>query len=112
MFKVGDAIELSASDLVGHLNCRHQTNLDLAVAEGRLPRPLVWNPSADILRERGARHEKGFVDHLIYGGYQVTVINDEMGTSATAQTITAMRFGADIVVQGVLQCDGWRGRAD
>jgi uncharacterized protein len=113
MLKVGDTMELSASDLVGHLNCRHLTNLDLAVAEGRLAKPSVWNPVADILRERGARHEKDFIDHLIDGGYQVTVINGGDGTnSAAAQTINAMRSGAEIVVQGVLQCDGWRGRAD
>src|SRR5688572_1999945 len=106
MFKNGDVLELSASDLVGHLNCRHLTNLDLAVAEGRLAKPSVWNPVADILRERGARHEKEFVDHLIDGGYQVTVINDGNGTaSARERTINAMRSGADIVVQGVFQFD-------
>ena len=68
-------LQLSASDLVGHLNCRHLTNLDLAVAEGRLAKPSVWNPAADILRERGARHEKEFVDYLMAAGYQVNVIN-------------------------------------
>ena len=113
MFKVGDALQLSASDLVGHLNCRHLTNLDLAVAEGRLAKPLAWNPAADILRERGARHEKAFVDYLVAAGYHVNIINGVSDDgSARAQTIDAMRSGADIVVQGVLQSDGWRGRTD
>jgi uncharacterized protein len=114
MFKFGDAVELSASDLVGHLNCRHLTNLDLAVAEGRLAKPSGWNPATDILRERGARHEKAFVDHLMETGYHVTVINGvgSGDVSARERTINAMRSGADIVVQGVFQSDGWRGRAD
>jgi uncharacterized protein len=107
MFKVGDALQLSASDLVGHLNCRHLTNLDLAVAEGRLAKPLAWNPAADILRERGARHEKAFVDYLVAAGYHVKIINGVSDDrSARVQTIDAMRLGADIVIQGVLQSDG------
>ena len=113
MFKVGEALQLSASDLVGHLNCRHLTNVDLAVAEGRLAKPSVWNPVAEILRERGARHEKDYVDYLMGAGYQVTVINGVSGdASARERTINAMRSGADIVVQGVFHSDGWRGRAD
>ena len=34
MLKIGKIIQLSASDLVGHLNCRNLTELDLAVAKG------------------------------------------------------------------------------
>jgi hypothetical protein len=36
VLKTGNAIQLSASDLVGHLNCRNLTELDLAVAKGAL----------------------------------------------------------------------------
>lgn len=35
MFKSGGDIALSATDLVGHLNCRQLTKLDLDVANGR-----------------------------------------------------------------------------
>lgn len=31
MQKTGDSLRLSATDLIGHLNCRHLTALDLAV---------------------------------------------------------------------------------
>ena len=41
MFKVGKTVQLSASDLVGHLNCRNLTELDLAVAKGALAKPRV-----------------------------------------------------------------------
>ena len=49
MRKTGDSFELSASDLIGYLNCRHLAVLDRAVAEGTLPKPKVWDP-----REQGS----------------------------------------------------------
>ena len=39
MKKTKDSFELSASDLVGYLNCRHLAALDRAVAEGALQKP-------------------------------------------------------------------------
>jgi hypothetical protein len=36
MMRIGDTFLLAASDLVGHLNCRNLTQLDLAVAKGEL----------------------------------------------------------------------------
>ena len=60
MIKAGGTIRLSASDLVGHLNCRHLTDLDLAVADGKLSKPQIWDPLFEILVERGALHEQGF----------------------------------------------------
>jgi uncharacterized protein len=49
MRKFGDTFQLSASDLVGHLNCRHLTALDRAVAEGALAKPQIWDPLLKIL---------------------------------------------------------------
>ena len=71
MLKVGNTVQLSASDLVGHLNCRNLTELDLAVAKGALAKPRVWNPLLDVARERGLRHEQGYVDHLRAKGFEV-----------------------------------------
>jgi hypothetical protein len=53
MRKIGDSIELSASDLVAHLNCRYLTDLDIAVANGALAKPNYWDPLLETLRERG-----------------------------------------------------------
>ena len=53
MKKVGDSFELSATDLVGYLNCHHLAGLDRAVADGALPKPKVWDPLLQILAERG-----------------------------------------------------------
>jgi len=39
MQKIGTTLNLSAGDLVGHLNCRYLTDLDLKVANGALEKP-------------------------------------------------------------------------
>jgi hypothetical protein len=54
MFRLDGVMRLSASDLVGHLNCRYLTSLDLAVAKGERPKPFVWDPLLEVLAERGA----------------------------------------------------------
>jgi hypothetical protein len=54
MLKIRNSIQLSASDLVGHLNCRYLTDLDIAVANGAIKKPHHWDPLLDTLRERGA----------------------------------------------------------
>ena len=113
MLKVGDDIELSASDLVGHLNCRYLTDLDLAVANGQLEKPKHWDPFLKLLQERGAIHEKAFLDHLKSEGYQVFEV-EGVGTDQALvdQTITAMRACAQIIFQGAFRSDGWVGRTD
>jgi|SRR6266566_942657 hypothetical protein len=54
MLSVDGVVHLSASDLVGHLNCDYLTALDLAVARGELDKPSVWDPVLEVLVERGA----------------------------------------------------------
>lgn len=113
MQKRGASIQLSATDLVGHLNCQHLTGLDLAVATGALAKPQVWDPLLEILWERGARHEQGYVDHLKAQGFAITLI-DGVGvdSDAVARTRDAMSAGAEIIVQGAFEADGWVGRTD
>lgn len=113
MQKLGDSILLSASDLVGHLNCGHLTSLDIAVASGTLEKPKTWDPLLEILWERGARHEQGFVEHLKAQGLSITVI-DGVGVDAKAVALTrdAMYAGDGIIVQGAFSANGWVGRTD
>jgi predicted RecB family nuclease len=113
MQKIGATLNLSAGDLVGHLNCRYLTELDLKVANGELEKPKVWDPLLETLAERGALHEQGFVDHIKSGGLAVTVI-DGVGVdpSSVAATGDAMARGEPIIVQGALQAGRWNGRAD
>lgn len=110
---LNDSLLLSASDLVGHLNCRHLTGLDIEVARGTLPKPASWDPLLQILWERGARHEQGYVEHLRAQGFDVTVI-DGVGVDdeAVNQTRTAMTEGKPIIVQGAFRLNTWVGRTD
>src|SRR5262245_31889823 len=113
MIKDGKTIHLSASDLVGHLNCRYLTSLDLYVAYGVLAKPLIWDPVLEVLAERGALHEQGYVDHLKANGLSVTAIGGVgVDSSVVTQTLEAMKAGAPIIVQGALQVAHWSGRAD
>lgn len=113
MQKRGDTLLLSASDLVGHLNCSHLTGLDIAVANGTLAKPAVWDPLLELLWERGAQHEHGFVEHLTAQGLAITVI-EGVGTEdeVVAHTLAAMQAGDAIIVQGAFRMNGWVGRTD
>src|SRR5262245_34097043 len=111
MFKIDGAIQLSASDLVGHLNCRYLTRLDLAVAHGKLAKPKRWDPLLDLLVQRGAVHEQAYVDHLKEIGHHVVIVTGEgIDASAVAQTAQLMKDGIAIIAQGAFENDGWVGR--
>ncbi len=113
MQKIGTTLHLSAGDLVGHLNCRYLTELDLKVANGELAKPKIWDPVLATLAERGDMHEKGFVDHLKASGLAITRI-DGIGVDAEAVAATrqAMERGDSVIVQAALQAGRWNGRAD
>jgi len=113
LLKRGHALQLSASDLVGYLNCHHLTHLDALVASGALSKPDVWDPSLEVLRERGAAHERAYVDHLRSRGLQVVEIEGNgVSQAQVEQTLMALRAGADVIVQGALLEGAWSGRTD
>lgn len=113
MEKIGGSFRLSASDLVGYLNCHHLTALDRAVAEGERAKPKIWDPLLEILRERGSIHEQTYVDHLTNAGLKVVRIDGvDVSDAAVGETLAAMKDGAEIIVQGALAHDGWAGRTD
>jgi predicted RecB family nuclease len=113
MLKIGVSIQLSASDLVGHLNCRYLTNLDIAVANGVLAKPKRWDPLLETLRQRGAKHEQEYVDHLRNSGFEVAVIGGVgIEPALVEKTAAAMKSGRHIIVQGAFRADGWGGRTD
>jgi predicted RecB family nuclease len=113
MIKQGDTLRLSASDLVGHLNCRHLTDLDVEATNGRIDRPHFHDPLLDILVERGAIHERNYLEHLAGKGYEVVEVEGTGVTRALAdRTLHAMRSGAQVIAQAALLQDAWGGRAD
>ncbi|HUS63635.1 MAG TPA: TM0106 family RecB-like putative nuclease [Kofleriaceae bacterium] len=106
MKRVEGEIRLSASDLAGHLGCRHRTNMDLEVARGERKAPPVYpDPIAEVLRERGFEHEAAYVASLGEGAVRL----EGQGAEATAE---AMRSGAPTIVQATLQVGRWMGRVD
>lgn len=113
MRKNETTIHLTASDLVGHLNCRYLTALDLTAANGEIAKPSIWDPVLELLVERGARHEKAYIEHLQSTGSAVTSI-DGVGVESFAveKTTAAMKAGSPIIVQAALQSGRWSGRAD
>ena len=110
---VDKTLRLSASDLIGHLNCQHLTELDLAAANGFVDKPAFWDPLLDILRERGVRHEKEYVEHLKAAGLAILEIEGVgLDDDSVARTREAMQAGAEIIVQGAFRSGGWTGRTD
>jgi hypothetical protein len=83
MFEIDGVMHLSASDLVGQLNCRYLTSLDLAVAKGEHAKPFVWDPLLEVLAERGVLHEQSYLKHLDAAGFSIVKI-DGIGVDESA----------------------------
>lgn len=113
MLNLGHAIQLSASDLVGYLNCHHLSHLDTLVATGALAKPRSWDPSLEVLWERGAAHERAYVEHLRARGLTIVEIEGiGVAPAQVEQTMAAMRAGVAVIVQGAFLQGSWSGRAD
>ena len=110
-------MRLSASDLANHLGCHHLTNLDVAVAQGKLKPPDIFQGELDDLKalmEKGLRHEAAYVEYLEEAG-ELQVVSFRDGTRAAgsiAETTRAMKSGVDIIVQASLEMGRWVGIAD
>lgn len=57
-------IVLSASDLVGHLNCGHLSEIDIQVATGALAEPMRWQTSSRRV-EMALAQERVFQMHRL-----------------------------------------------
>ena len=71
-----------------------------------------WNPLLDVARERGLRHEQGYVDHLRAKGFDVETLAGMEFNEAVAATARAMSLGRQVIVQGAFFADNWAGRTD
>lgn len=113
MRKRDGLFQLSATDLVGHVYCHHLTELERAVTEDRLSRPVYHDPLLDLLSARGAAHEQNCIDRLSSAGLDLVRI-DGFGVddAVVAETRLAMHRGVPVIVQAALAHDGWTGRAD
>ncbi len=99
---------LTATDLANHLGCRHLTQLSRKVALGELKKPYRNDPALEVLIKRGQDHENAYVEHLRQSGKKV----EDVRGKGTAATVSAMRNGADVIVQATLSEQQWTGNAD
>jgi hypothetical protein len=58
MHNAEGVLVLSATDLVGHLECEHLTQLERLAALGEVKRPDRKDPSLDLLSTLGEEHER------------------------------------------------------
>lgn len=114
MHTTDSGLILAATDLSNFLACPHRTVLDLAVAHGRLPQPeSLLDAYTRRLRERGAEHERAYLQYLRSEGLHVVeVLPHGSPGSRVAATVEALQSGADVVYQAAFAGDGWIGYAD
>ena len=110
---------VSATDLVGFLECDHLTTLELGAVEGLWERPHEReDPEVRLLQERGEAHERAYLERLRSEGRTVVELErPEPRTpdgyrAAEARTLAAMRAGAGAIYQAVLFDGRWLGYAD
>jgi len=117
---IDDRPVFSATDLVGHLACEHLTALETAALHGLVERPDRPDPELDVIRKRGIQHEERYLAELRADGSKRVVTierhpdedrGDELRRQA-AETIEAMRDGADVVYQATFFDGRWLGYAD
>ena len=109
---------VSASDLVGFLECDHLITLELERTRGEREKPFRDDPQLALIQRRGYEHEQTYIERLRAGGRDVHEIDtgdlktpDQL-RAAEAQTLAAMRAGADVIFQATFFDERWRGHAD
>ena len=117
---IDNAAVLAATDLSNFLACQHRSALDLAAAMGTLRKPAApLDVALKLLQEKGAAHERAYVDHLRAQGLAVVEIPvDAAPDERVSLTVAALTSGADVICQGAFagqgqgQGQGWIGYAD
>src|SRR5215470_5930070 len=101
---------LSPSDLNDYVECPHLTTLELEVARGERKRPRIPDEAAELLRRKGAAHERAELERLRAQGRQIVEI--ELGepwdfAAAAERTKEAMRAGAEVISQATFVDGRW-----
>jgi predicted RecB family nuclease len=118
VYEVEGGLVVSAGDLTGFLECEHLTRLSVEVARGERGRPPAVDPMTTLVAEHGIAHEARHVQRLRDRGLSVVEIAGPAGKDAAgllraqAETLAAMRAGADVVYQATFFDGTWRGHAD
>ena len=118
MYEQDGELVVSASDLTGFLECEHLTRLSVEVARGQRARPTAVDPMTALVARHGMDHEARHVGGLRDRGLSVVEIAPPAGKDAgqlyraQAETLAALRAGADVVYQATFYDGRWRGHAD
>jgi len=116
MQRADGSLLFSASDLTSFLACPRLTWLQREVALGRRPRPATGDGGGTLSARKGLEHEQRYLASLRERGLEVVEIPTRHGAEGTrrsaAETLAAMRAGADVVFQAVVADGGWLGHID
>src|SRR4051794_26319980 len=122
----------AATDLVGYLACSHRLALERAAMMGVVAKPIRNDPSIELVAKRGIEHERRYLEDLRAEGRSIVEIRTDgsavapLGSgevttprdagselrAAAAETLEAMRGGADVIYQATFFDGRWRGHAD
>jgi predicted RecB family nuclease len=109
---------VSATDLVGFLECDHLVTLEELRARGQLEKPIRDDPELELVRRRGYEHEALYIEALREQGRTVVEMTSRQPRTpaelrdAEAETLAAMRAGTDVIFQGTFFDGRWRGHPD
>ena len=109
---------VSATDLVGFLECDHLVTLEQLRALGEIEKPFRDDPELELVRKRGYAHEQRYIDQLTSAGRTVVEMQlrdprtPEELRASEAETLAAMRDGVDVIFQGTFFDGRWRGHPD
>ncbi len=117
------SVVVSATDLVGFLECDHLATLELGKVQGLWDKPHHRkDPELELLRERGIEHEHRFLERRRAAGQSIVDLHTDPDATierttalleaGQAATLAAMRSGADVIYQATLFDGRWLGYAD
>lgn len=116
---IGTDLIRATNDLTKFVRCEHATFLDHGTKTDTVT-PLARRPPSamtELIIGKGEEHERAYVEQLRAKGANVVTIAKEPWSIAAlkrgeAETLAAMRSGADDICQAAFFDGGWSGYAD
>jgi len=106
------SFRFAPTDLYHFIHCSHLSLLERELSLSKIERPPFSDPYAKLIMERGSRFEADYVRHLETKNRCIIHINRGDTDKPYIDTLQAMQEGADYIIQGMLEYDGWGGFAD